>query len=158
MKNLTYCFAFILFGAAFAKGQGNSLEQDQKELIQTTEAIRSAFARGDIATITSLHHPNVIKAFGGNNYIDGREAMLKGLTETFKTTKMEFVGNKIENTLFNGDTAIETSIFTIKVTQKNGGAVTFARGRAMVIYIRYQDSPTGWASIREMAQAAPDEK
>ncbi len=33
--------------------------------------------------------------------------MLKGLEETFKTTKMEFVGNHIENTLFNGDTAIE---------------------------------------------------
>jgi hypothetical protein len=26
----------------------------------------------------------------------------------------------------------------------------------MVTYIKYKDSPTGWASIREMAQAAPD--
>ncbi len=35
---------------------------------------------------------------------------------------------------------------------------TISRGRAMVVYVRYKDSPTGWASIREMAQAAPDEK
>jgi len=35
---------------------------------------------------------------------------------------------------------------------------TISRGRAMVVYVRYKDSPTGWASIREMAQTAPDEK
>lgn len=158
MKILMYCFAFILFDINCAATKKTDLEEDQKALIKTTAAIRSAFARGDIATITSLHHPNVIKAFGGNNYVDGRDVMVKGLEETFKTTKMEFVGNEIENTLFNGDTAVETSIFTIKVSPKNGGPISYARGRAMVIYIRYKGSPTGWASIREMAQAAPEEK
>ena len=68
---------------------------------------------------------------------------------------MEFVGNKIESTVFNGSTAIETSIFTFKVTPKNGGTPTISSGRSMVVYVKYKDSPTGWASIREMAQAAP---
>lgn len=158
MKILIYCFAFVLLTTSCVVSHRNNLELDKMALLKTTEAIRSAFGRGDIPAIASLHHPKVIKAFGGNNYIDGRDAMLKGLTETFKTTKLEFIENKVENTLFNGDTAIETSIFTIKVTPKNGGQISIARGRAMVIYIRYKDSPTGWASIREMAQAAPDEK
>ncbi|GLU57320.1 YybH family protein [Dyadobacter frigoris] len=158
MKILMYCFLFVLIETNCAASHRNNSEQDQKALIKTTEAIRSAFARGDISTIALLHHPKVIKAFGGNNYVDGRDAMIKGLAETFKTTKLEFVENKIENTLFNGDTAVETSIFTIKVTPKNGSQISYSRGRAMVIYIRYKDSPTGWASIREMVQAAPDEK
>ncbi|MBE9463338.1 YybH family protein [Dyadobacter subterraneus] len=158
MKTLMYCLVFILLEINCSAGDRNDLEKDKKDFIKTTEMIRSAFARGDVAMITSLHHPNVIKAFGGNNYVDGRDAMVKGLIQTFNSVKLEFTENKIENTLFNGDTAVETSIFTMKATPKNGRPISYSRGRAMVIYIRYKDSPTGWASIREMAQAAPDEK
>ncbi|MEO6686622.1 MAG: hypothetical protein ABIN24_11680 [Dyadobacter sp.] len=107
MKNLLYSLVLVFLEISCAPSRRNNPDNDQKALIKTTEAIRSAFGRGDISAIASLHHPKVIKAFGGTNYIDGRDAMFKGLEETFKTTKLEFVGNQIENTLFNGDTAIE---------------------------------------------------
>jgi ketosteroid isomerase-like protein len=120
--------------------------------------IRDAFRRGDIPAILALHHPDVVKYFGGNRVVKGRVALEKGLAETFKSSRFEFVENKIESTVFNGETAIETSIFSIKVTPKNGGQPTFGRGRSMVVYVRYNDSPFGWVSLREMAQAAPDEQ
>lgn len=44
------------------------------------------------------------------------------------------------------------SLFAIP---KNGGTPTIARGRSMVVYIRDKTSPTGWLSLREMAQETP---
>ncbi|MBS1502603.1 MAG: DUF4440 domain-containing protein [Bacteroidetes bacterium] len=128
---------------------------DRLSLERTTKAIRDAFARGDVDAIVALHHPDVIKYFGGKNVVKGRDELRKGLVATFRNVKMEFVGNTVESTVFNGSTAIETSIFTFKVIPKNGGKVTFSKGRSMVVYVKYKPSPTGWASIREMAQAAP---
>jgi len=133
-------------------------DEYKQSLIKTTAAIRDAFARGDVPTVMALHHPDVVKYFGGNNVVKGRAELRKGLAETFKNAKLQFVENRIESTVFNGETAIETSIFTIKVIPKNGGQPTFAHGRAMVVYVRYKDSPYGWVSLREMAQAAPDDK
>jgi ketosteroid isomerase-like protein len=133
-------------------------ESYRQSLLKTTAAIRDAFARGDVAALMALHHPNVVKYFGGDNVVKGRAALGRGMAGTFKNVKMQFVENRIESTVFNGETAIETSIFTIKVIPKNGGQPTFARGRSMVVYVRYKDSPYGWVSLREMAQAAPDEK
>ena len=70
--------------------------------------------------------------------------------------KVEFVENTIESTVFNGETAIETSIFEIRDVPKNGGPASTARGRSMVVYIKYPQSPTGWVSLREMTQEAPE--
>lgn len=153
MKMISYLMviAFLAGGCAAHKA-----DDDKKSLEKTTAGIRDAFGRGDVPAIVALHHPDVIKYFGGDNVVKGRAALEKGLTEMFRTSTMEFIENRIESTLFNGETAIETSIFAINITPKNGGKPTVARGRAMVIYVRYKDSPTGWVSIREMAQAAPD--
>jgi hypothetical protein len=68
------------------------------------------------------------------------------------------VENTVESTVFTGETAIQTVIFAIKSTPKNGGKPTIGRGLSMVVYIRDKSSPTGWLSLREMAQAGPDKK
>ena len=105
--------------------------------------------------MAQLHSPNVIKYFGGNNVIIGRDAIEKGAKEWFQNTKVEFVENTIENTEFFGQMAIQTAIFTIKTTPKNGGKSSQGRGRSMVIYIQDKSSPTGWLTVREIAQEAP---
>jgi len=128
---------------------------DRQSLERTTQAIRDAFARGDVATIVVLHRPDVVKYFGGANVVTGREELRRGLVETFRNVKMEFVEHRLESLVFLGDTAVETSLFTIRTTPRTGGSPTLARGRAMVVYVKSTDSPTGWQSIREMAQAAP---
>jgi ketosteroid isomerase-like protein len=127
-------------------------DEDRKALEKTTASIRAAFGRGDVPAIVALHHPDIVKTFSSNNKVNGRAALEKGLTETFKTTKLEFVDNQDESFLIHGDMAVEISVFTIKVIPKGGGEPTIARGRAMVVYVRYKESPTGWASIREMTQ------
>ncbi|NII27987.1 DUF4440 domain-containing protein [Pseudoflavitalea sp. X16] len=152
MKMISYLMiiAFLAGGCAAHK-----VDDDKKSLEKTTAAIRDAFGRGDVPAIVALHHPDVIKYFGGDNVVKGRVALEKGLTDMFRTSTMEFIENRVESTLFNGETAIETSIFAINIIPKNGGKPTVGRGRSMVVYVRYKDSPTGWVSIREMAQAAP---
>jgi len=132
--------------------------EDRASLLKTTAALRDAFGRGDVETIVALHDPAVVKYFGGSNVVLGIQDLKKGLRETFQNAKMEFVGNQVESTLFLGDTAVETSIFTIRMTFKDGRPPAVSRGRAMVVYVRSGSSPTGWASIREMAQAAPEKK
>lgn len=155
MKTI-FCFITLLFTTGFCVAQVNTPTlKDKQDLERTTKAIRDAFAREDVNMIIALHHPNIIKYFGGKNVVTGIAELRKGLIQTFRNVKMEFVGNKIESTIFNGTTAIETSIFTFKVTPKAGGKPTVSSGRSMVVYVKYKGSPTGWASIREMAQAAP---
>ncbi|HVS92835.1 MAG TPA: nuclear transport factor 2 family protein [Mucilaginibacter sp.] len=151
MKIACYA-ALLLLTASVCMAQSKG---DRLSLARTTKAIRDAFARGDVDAIVALHHPDVIKYFGGKNVVKGRDELRKGLVATFRNVKMEFVGNTVESTVFNGSTAIETSIFTFKVIPKSGGKATFSKGRSMVVYVKYKPSPTGWASIREMAQAAP---
>ncbi|HVV27717.1 MAG TPA: DUF4440 domain-containing protein [Rhizomicrobium sp.] len=128
---------------------------DRQSLEHTTQAIRDGFARGDVAAIVALHRPDVVKYFGGTNVVTGRQELQRGLSKTFRNVKMEFVEHRLESMVFLGDTAVETSIFTIKTTPKAGGRPTLARGRAMVVYVKSKESPTGWQSIREMTQAAP---
>lgn len=156
-KNLSFLLlaTSLLFSRCTCPGSNGSA-RDRESLQKTTKAIRDAFARGDVEAVLALHHPDVIKYFGGNNVVKGRETMRAGLVQLFQNQKIEFSENTVESTLFNGETAVETSIFEFKSTPKNGGPASFARGRSMVTYIKYKDSPTGWASIREMAQSAPD--
>jgi ketosteroid isomerase-like protein len=127
---------------------------DRDSLEKTSEAIRAAFARGDIDTIMSYHHPDVIKALSYGRYLIGRDAVKADLLETLRRFNLEFTDHRVESTLFQGDTAVEESVFTIKGTPKSGGESFLFKGRAMVVYVRYKKSPTGWASIREIIQPA----
>src|SRR5258708_12989219 len=51
------------------------LETDRDSLHRKSEAIRAAFASGDVATITAYHHPDVIKALSFRKYLTGRDAV-----------------------------------------------------------------------------------
>jgi ketosteroid isomerase-like protein len=115
---------------------------------------RAAFARGDVPAILAYHHPDVIKALSYNKVIDGREALKADLTGTLQQVSLQWEENQVESLLIHGDTAIEQTAFTIRGTPKNGGKEFLFKGRAQVIYVRYKDSPTGWASIRELIQPA----
>jgi ketosteroid isomerase-like protein len=150
----------LMLGLIAAAGSGfaqdlNGSAADRASLERTTQAIRDAFGRGDVAAIVALHHPDVAKYFGGDVVFQGRAALEKSLVDMFRASRMEFVGHRLESLVFIGDTAVETSLFGIKATPVAGGPSTVGWGRAMVVYVRYKDSPTGWASIREMTQAAP---
>jgi len=130
-------------------------DQDRASLQKTGAEIRAAFARGDIETIMAYHHPDVIKATAYDQYRVGRDAIKTDLLATFQTFNVSFDQYHNENTFFQGDTAVEQSLFTIKLTPKNGGAPVSFKGRSLVVYVRYNKSPTGWASIRELIQPAP---
>ncbi|TMI87986.1 MAG: DUF4440 domain-containing protein [Bacteroidetes bacterium] len=127
----------------------------KQSLEKATAAIRSAFEKGDATLVAQLHSPDIIKYFGGNNVVVGRDAVEKGAKEWFQNSKVEFTENSVENTEFVGKIAIQTSIFSIKTTPKDGGKSSIGRGRSMVIYIQDKSSPTGWLTLREFVQEAP---
>ena len=116
--------------------------------------IRAAFERGDVDAILSYHHPDVVKALAFNRLVNGREALRADLTGTLSRYKLEWQENNVESLLIHGDTAIEQTVFVIKGTPKDGGAPFIAKGRAQIVYIRYDKSPSGWATIREIIQPA----
>ncbi|HVU56534.1 MAG TPA: nuclear transport factor 2 family protein [Puia sp.] len=127
----------------------------KQSLERATATIRSAFEKGDATLVAQLHCPDVIKYFGGNNVVVGRDAVEKGAREWFQNSKVEFIESTVENTEFVGNIAIQTSIFSIKTTPKDGGQPSIGRGRSMVIYIQDKSSPTGWLTLREFVQEAP---
>jgi ketosteroid isomerase-like protein len=141
-------------GGCFASDNFAGSKGDQESLRKTGEAIRAAFARGDIDAVMAYHHPDVIKALAPDRYLVGREAVRADLTRTFSNFKLEFVDNRVESTFFHGGTAVEESLFTIRGTPLAGGTPFIFKGRSMVVYVRDRRSPTGWASIREIIQPA----
>jgi hypothetical protein len=80
------------------------------------------------------------------------------LISVFKN--MDDVAGKhfVENLWIRGDTAVEQTAFTIDVRPKIHGYPFVFKGRTQVVYVRYGDSPTGWACIRELIQTASDNR
>jgi ketosteroid isomerase-like protein len=125
-------------------------DADRAALEKTSLAIRAAFAKGDVAEAMRYHHPEVKKALGYHIVLIGREAVAANMRETFQKSRLEFVENNVESLLIEKDTAVEQTLFTIKGTPLNGGEPFVFKGRTMVVYVRSKDSPTGWATIREL--------
>jgi ketosteroid isomerase-like protein len=143
---------FFLAVTACSDRDGKGSPEDRETFNKTKELIQEGFSKGDVKAVLALHHPDVVKYFGGKNIVNGHEGLKKQLTDLFSYAKTEFIENNIESTVFNGDAVIETSIYAMKMTPKNGDSTRIFRGRSMVVYVRYKDSPTGWASLREMTQ------
>lgn len=128
------------------------IASERTALEKTSIDIRDAFARGDVDAVLAYHHPNVVKALSPSKYLAGREAVAADLRGTLRVFRLEFVENHTESLLIHGDTAVEISTFAIRLTPRSGGAALLFKGRAMIVYVRYGASPTGWASIREIIQ------
>jgi ketosteroid isomerase-like protein len=155
-NKIIICIGFLFLSAACTNHSKETSANDIHALRETTEAIRKGFAKGDVAAVLALHHPDVVKYFGGKSIVKGREGLKKQLSDLFNYANVEFIQNDIESTVFNGNTAIETGIYGIRLVPKNGDSTSVIHGRSMVVYIRCRDSPTGWASLREMTQEAPE--
>jgi len=143
-------FALIALSASAAS------DTDREALEKTGAAIRAAFAAGDAAAAMKYHHPDVVKALAYNNVLVGRDAVAADLANTLRKYHLEFVENRVESLLIENDTAVEQTLFAIKGTPIAGGQPFLAKGRTMVVYVRYKESPTGWASMREIIQPATD--
>jgi len=131
-------------------------DTDRAALERTGAAIRAAFAAGDVATVMKYHHPDVTKALSYNRVVVGHDAVATDLGNTLRQYHLEFVENRVESLLIEDDTAVEQTLFTIRGTPISGGQPFVFKGRTMVVSVRYKESPTGWASIRELIQPATE--
>lgn len=142
------------YGGTFIRVQRTKKEQGKEEILNHGEVIRKAFSESDIEKIKSLHHPEVVKALGYNDIKNGRDEVMEGLEGTLDNYNLEFIENDVESILMQDNMAIEQTRFVIKGTPKQGGEPFIFKGRTMVTYVRYDKSPTGWATIREIIQPA----
>ena len=151
--------AAALTGCSTTAIQANSDPEveDRAALDRTGQAIRDAFARGDVAAAMSYHHPDVEKALAWDLYLVGRAEVRANLASTLSANTLEFVENQRESLAVRGDVAVEQVLFGIRGTPKDGGDPFLFRGRTSVIYVRHKESPTGWATLREIIQPAPAE-
>jgi ketosteroid isomerase-like protein len=150
-----YSVAFVsLVLMLFIAGARAASDADHDAIEKTGDAIRAAFAAGDVATVMKYHHPEVVKALGYNKVLVGRDAVAADLAGGLRQYHLEFTENHVESLLIESDTAVEMTRFAIKGTPIAGGQPFLFKGRTMVVYVRYKDSPTGWASIREIIQPA----
>lgn len=155
MIKINYHLLFILLPVFLCTCQSSVSEETvRQEILANGQTIRDAFAAGDVEKIKALHHPEVTKALGYENVQNGRVAVINGVAETLSNYSLEFVENEVESILIRDDLAIEQSKFSIRGTPKAGGDSFLFSGRTMVTYVRYADSPTGWATIREIIQPA----
>lgn len=129
---------------------------DRAAIEKTSEAVRAAFARGDIPAILSYHHPDVTKGLAYNRYLAGRSALEADLRSTFENYRLEFLQNDVEILSIHGDIATEQILFSVKGTPKKNAPPFLFKGRTMLILVRYNNSPTGWATLREIVQPAPE--
>ena len=148
-KSLIALLLFIVVGAC-----QTPVDEDKvrSEILEHGSVIRQAFLDADVQKIETLHHPEVIKALGYNNLKTGRQEVIDDVASTLKNYKLEFVENDVEHILIAKDLAIEQTRFAIKGTPVEGGDSFVFKGRTMVTYVRYEESPTGWATIREIIQ------
>lgn len=155
LSRAAYIIVFLAFACFSGKAYAASGD-DRDALTNTAVAIRAAFAKGDVAAIMEYHHPLVNKALSFQKVLIGRDAVAADLRSTFKQYRLEFVDTRVESLLIEHNTAVEQTLFTIEGTPLKGGEPFLFKGRAMVVYVRYKKSPTGWASIREIIQPASD--
>ena len=98
MKTIFQILIIVFFSSnVYTQAITDSIALTQS-LEKATAAIRSAFEKGDAALVAQLHSPDVIKYFGGNNVIVGRDAVEKGAREWFQNSTVEFIESTVENT------------------------------------------------------------
>src|SRR5215470_16817123 len=115
LRTLRVCLiAFFLLTAAFADDKA-----DRAAIEKTNEAVRTAFAHGDVPGILAYHHPEVTKALAYDRYLVGRSALEADLLSTFKSYGLEFLQNEVEILSIHGDIATEQILFSVKGTPKN---------------------------------------
>lgn len=155
MKHLTLAFlalcSFVFFTCDTNKNSVSN-EADMEAFKKLRADLSLAFRNGDVQTITLYHHPNVVKALSYDNFLVGRDANIKNLKGAFESYSLNFKEHQIESFEIHGNTATEISSFTIEGTPRGDGKPFTFKGRSMVLYIRYSESPAGWALIREMIQ------
>jgi ketosteroid isomerase-like protein len=153
MKNIILLLicVFLTIGCSTTKDFKGTIE-DRKALEQTSINIRKAFSNEDIPTILAYHHPEIRKALGYQNVFSGHAAMEQDLKNTFSFAKLSWLENNVESLIFQGKTAIEMTSFIIEGKPKDGSKPFIFKGRAMIVYVKSKQSPTGWVSLREIVQ------
>ncbi|MEO1486613.1 MAG: nuclear transport factor 2 family protein [Bacteroidota bacterium] len=145
-----YCWLNPIHGQ---EAQPEWKQEIQDAIDETNSAVREAFLKGDLATISKYHHPDVTKALAFDNIVNNREEAIEGLRQTMSQFDMEFMDDrKTEKIHIRKDMVMMQAQFALKLTPKNGDSSFVYRGRTLLVYVPCPESPTGWGTLHEMIQ------
>ena len=128
MKQIFYCvvIASAFYGCTTYPPQVGTAA-DLASLEQTSKLIHAAFAKSDVKEVMKFHHPDVVKALDYNTFLNGQNAVAVNLAGTFKSFKLEFIGNKVEDVYFEGQTASRSTFLPSGAHLKQGGRRLYSR-------------------------------
>lgn len=149
------CLTVLCTSAVHSKGYSQTTKSDSLQLTLTSDSIRAAFFNSDAKAAMRFHHPDVVKATGPDKLLVGREAVEQDLTNTLENFDLEFGDNIVEVWQIVGDVSYQQIVFSLRGTPKDGGEGWLFSGRTVVVSVRYDKSPTGWAIIHEIIQPGP---
>jgi len=150
LKNIT----LLIFVFALGTPLANASDTDLAAVQETNRLVRAAFVAGDIEEIVRFHHPEVRKVFSWTNYQKGHDDMRTALAALFAHHTISFQNEGLPqpNIELLGDTAVMLVDFVLVGAPKTPEVAVFEySGRAMLVYVRSAESPTGWVIFREMA-------
>lgn len=117
---------------------------DRQALQQTSIAIRTAFADGNVRAIMAYHHPAVEKSIGPDSRVVGKAAVEEGAVNTLKAFSVNFAENNVESLAIRGGTTVEVTRFLIHGTPRGAGKPFTFRGRTQVVMsVMLQAQPAG---------------
>ncbi|MEO9868953.1 hypothetical protein [Ekhidna sp.] len=146
----------LILLALMVSCQPSSFEEaeSKKQLEETSKAIRTAFKNGNVDSIMLYHHPDVMKVFSFDEEPGDFAMVKKGLEDLLVNNEVHFEESEIESRLINDNTSILQTKFKLFGKVKSTGEEWSYEGRTMVVSVKYDKSPTGWATIREIVQPA----
>lgn len=157
MKTITHLIilsTFLVISAPFLFAQ----ESDATIIAAieaTKEATRQGFKDYDLEQILKYHHEDVQKQMGFSEPIQvGRKGVGAAIeSQHDPTVKIEFLDGILERRIISPgkDMVVEQVLFTIRGTPEQSDPWTYS-GRVMLVWIRDEQSPTGWSNIHEMMQ------
>ncbi|MEM8987819.1 MAG: DUF4440 domain-containing protein [Pseudomonadota bacterium] len=152
MKSLLVALTVSLLaaGAAIA-GEA----EDRAAVERTIEAVLAAFADSDVDRLVAHFHPGVVQIPSYDKILVNRQAAEDNYRAAFARAKFDFVENDIENLEVLDDTAVYHARYRLKISPLNGAEPSYRSGRYMIVMVRHADSPTGWATYRELVQSEP---
>jgi hypothetical protein len=91
----------LVLASAFCFGcqsfRAHKEDRDRTAIARTSEAIRDAFTRSDVAGVLAYQHPEVVKVSSSGKVTNGRDALKEELEEVFQNGSLQWRENHVEN-------------------------------------------------------------
>lgn len=130
---------------------------DKDAIDETRRRVFEAYRAGDLETMMAYFHPDVIQIPAFDKLLVGKEAVRANYAAALALFQID-IRDDLENMAIAQDMASTHGTYEVTLTHKERAIAPMRRhGRYMVVMRRWDQSPTGWSTFRELVQPGPEE-